>query len=317
MGLLQAGVRRLSVGTCRRFHFICCIALALAICASTSSGAVTPPFYKISGDGAEAYLLGSIHVGQDDWYPLPAHIQDAFNQCGRLAVELDVDAVDATGLRDALRREARLEEGQSLFDLLPSDLYFGLDQALYPFDIHLVDYNDTEPWFFLLILSSLGFAGTDYSPDEGVDVTLIRKAKAAGKEVIPLETIEQQIGAFAGFDMATQIELLKGALDAGSGDTKPEDLVDAWQRGDDEALERLLSGPDNERSVAEEAFRQALVVKRNQLMADGIDKRLKGGECLFVVVGALHIVGADSIPELLEERGYAVTRLNPQPKVAR
>ena len=45
------------------------------------------------------------------------------------------------------------------------------------------------------------------------------------------------------------------------------------------------------------------------LMADFTENALKSGEEVFVCVGAAHVIGVDSMIELLTDRGYTVERI--------
>jgi uncharacterized protein YbaP (TraB family) len=49
--------------------------------------------------------------------------------------------------------------------------------------------------------------------------------------------------------------------------------------------------------------------ERNREMAHDIAELVDGGGRWFVAVGAAHVVGAQGIPSLLSQRGYAVRRL--------
>ena len=53
----------------------------------------TPVLYKVTdGDGDVVWLFGSIHVGTEDFYPLPDYVEEAFEGSDRLAVEVDIVA---------------------------------------------------------------------------------------------------------------------------------------------------------------------------------------------------------------------------------
>lgn len=54
-----------------------------------------PLLYKVTdGDGNVIWLFGSIHVGRDDYYPLPEYVLDAYEGSDALAVELDAVAFE-------------------------------------------------------------------------------------------------------------------------------------------------------------------------------------------------------------------------------
>jgi uncharacterized protein YbaP (TraB family) len=52
-----------------------------------------------------------------------------------------------------------------------------------------------------------------------------------------------------------------------------------------------------------------LLHRRNLAWAEKLDREMQGSGVQLVVVGALHMAGADGLPELLRERGYAVRRV--------
>ena len=60
-------------------------------------------------------------------------------------------------------------------------------------------------------------------------------------------------------------------------------------------------------------FESEVLVKRNHRMADRIEalRRDTPDERLFVAVGALHLVGTENLPQLLQARGYEISRVRP------
>ncbi len=83
-------------------------------------------------------------------------------------------------------------------------------------------------------------------------------------------------------------------------------MVHAWRHGDVAALERgLLDG------IAEhEELHEALVVSRNKRWVHEIRELLDDSDDYLVVVGALHLVGKEGLPELLAGEGVDIAQLN-------
>jgi uncharacterized protein len=81
-------------------------------------------------------------------------------------------------------------------------------------------------------------------------------------------------------------------------------LVGAWLKGDMEALEQFM----HEAFVDFPESHEVLIAARNRRWAGTIETLLTTAGSAFVVVGAAHLVGPDNVLELLEARGYAVTR---------
>src|SRR3569833_4420418 len=51
-------------------------------------------FWRASSPGSTVYLLGSIHIGRPEMYPLSSAIDQAFARADALVVEADVTAID-------------------------------------------------------------------------------------------------------------------------------------------------------------------------------------------------------------------------------
>jgi len=85
-------------------------------------------------------------------------------------------------------------------------------------------------------------------------------------------------------------------------DRSIESIVQAWLKGDSGALEPLLLESMKEYP---ELYRK-LIVGRNRRWVPQIEKILDQGGTAMVVVGAAHLLGKDSVVEMLKERGYKV-----------
>ena len=87
-------------------------------------------------------------------------------------------------------------------------------------------------------------------------------------------------------------------------DTEVNELVSAWQAGDTDALARMLT---DEFDDFPELYRP-LTEDRNRAWVEQLDDLLDDRDDYLVVVGALHLVGRNSVVDLLRQRGYTVTR---------
>jgi uncharacterized protein len=161
-----------------------------------------------------------------------------------------------------------------------------------------------RPWLAGIVLTQLWAASHGYDPGAGVDRYFSRRAAAAGKPVIGLETIEEQMDILIeglGDDGETLMEQTLGQLeDPGYMDA----LVGAWLKGDMEVLEQLMHDAFADFPESHEV----LIAARNRRWAGTIGDLLTTQGSAFVVVGAAHLVGPDNVLDLLEARGYAVSR---------
>jgi uncharacterized protein len=79
-------------------------------------------------------------------------------------------------------------------------------------------------------------------------------------------------------------------------------MADAWAKGDAAELEKLLlaslkTSPD---------LYKHLLVDRNAAWVPAVERCLNEKTACFVVVGAAHLVGPDSLVAMLQRRGHTV-----------
>jgi len=89
-------------------------------------------------------------------------------------------------------------------------------------------------------------------------------------------------------------------------------LVEWYLEGNGDKLTAALAQGNHDAALARK-FEAEVLIKRNHRMADRIDALRKDAptETVFVAVGALHLLGSDNIPQLLQARGYEITRVRP------
>lgn len=83
-------------------------------------------------------------------------------------------------------------------------------------------------------------------------------------------------------------------------------LRDSWRKGDMDALAEVEMG-DLKKDYPD--VYQSLLVKRNNLWVPQIESMLKNTDVEFVMVGAMHLAGPDSVLEKLKASGYKIRPL--------
>lgn len=96
--------------------------------------------------------------------------------------------------------------------------------------------------------------------------------------------------------------LLYSVEDAERATEEIDALLAAWRRGDAKALADLLSEGFEEYP---DLYRP-LTVERNRKWIPTIEEFLDDKDDYLIVVGTLHLVGDDSVIELLEKKGHEV-----------
>jgi uncharacterized protein YbaP (TraB family) len=285
----------------------------IALCAAAGLLGIAAPadardrhtLWTVEGEHNTVYLLGSIHVLRAGDEGLPPVAEDAYDDAEQLVMEIDLDDVvagDPVELLGAMQRMALLPEGESLRGVLGAD-YDAINERAREAGLDLALLDRFAPWFVAVTLLQLELAKRGFSPELGVEQMLAARAVADGKPIQGLETAEQQFAVLAGLPMPMQKRFLVMTLEDAAGlDAEIDELMRAWREGDSEALARLLSEEFDE---FPELYKP-LTEDRNRAWLGQLVGLLDDRDDYLVVVGALHLVGRNSVVDLLRQRGYEV-----------
>ena len=287
----------------RRLHrfFIYAVALS-AVCLATESLAATACVWKVTRpDGKAVYLGGSIHALPKGEYPLPAAYMRAFDASSRIAFEVDARALQES--TKSLVQNGKYRHGDSLRKHVDPRTYDYMRRLFGLMNIAEENFSQYRPWFIVLMLQSA--AARHSMPKAGVDEFFMQRAAKRSMPVIGLESVQEHARVYSGLtDRESEILLLSAFVPSGS-DRGGDDLMKAWQRGDAEALARIMerSGQDFP------AFNERLLGARNRAWMPKIDAFLQSGHTYFVVVGAGHFGGSRGLLALLRAKGYQIEQL--------
>jgi uncharacterized protein YbaP (TraB family) len=284
------------------------VALALLVAAPQSALARDQHvLWAVKGQHNTVYLLGSIHLLRPEDAALPDAAERAYSDAEQIVMEVDMDdpsVADPTALLGEMQRMAMLPEGRTLHDVLGSD-YATINARANQGGLDLAVLDRFAPWFVATTLLELELAKRGYSPEFGIEQTIAARAVRDHKPIEGLETAAQQFGMLAGLPMPMQKRFLMMTLDETADlDHELARVVQAWKSGDTQALAGLLSEEFDE---FPDLYRR-LTVDRNRIWAGQVAALLDDPDDYLVVVGALHLVGRDSLVDLLEQRGYKVVQ---------
>ena len=261
--------------------------------------------WEVSSEKGTVFLLGTVHLLKPGTHTVSPAAEAAFQQAGTILLELDLDEGNSPESQQVFARKALLQ-GETLQDKVsPETLALAKEktEALgLPFD----RLRSLKPWSLSLTLALFKLQTLGFDPRHGVDRYYFDQGKQAGKEIRALETVEYQLDRFDGMSDRLQEELLLQTLeDLDEMEEEIEELVQAWSRGEAKALAELM----------QESFKdypglyQRLIVERNRNWLIEIAPILDGPGTTLLVVGALHLVGPESVVALLEKQGYTVKQL--------
>ena len=263
--------------------------------------------WAVRGEHNTVYLLGSVHVLKPGDAALPDAAERAYADAERIVMEVDLDdpaETDPTAMLAEVQALALLPAGQTLRTVLGRD-YDAIEAHARRQGVDLGPLDPFAPWFVATTLLQLELAQRGYSPENGIEQTIAARAARDHKPITGLETTVQQLDLLAGLPLPMQKRFLEMTLDDSDDlDAEVGELVRAWKAGDTATLAKLLS---DEFAEFPDLYR-TLTVDRNRAWMATLTQLLQERDDYLVVVGALHLVGRDSVVDLLEKRGYAVVQ---------
>jgi|SRR6185312_14416092 len=262
--------------------------------------------WRLSKGDAVIYVTGSIHVLRPSDYPLPDVMEATFKASAGLVEEIDLPHFDAESAQLQMMQTGKYPEGQSLATQLPPDVYRRVTDLAKAQKVDMTMINPMRPWLASIVMLDTQLMKQGFDATSGVDIHFADEAESLHKSVTGLETAQFQLSMLANLpDKAQQDMLVQSLEDASGADKEMNALMDAWRRGDTALLNKELQtefGPYPD-------IYQAILVQRNRSWIPKLESLAGSGKQYFVVVGALHLVGADGVLALMQKDGYKIEQL--------
>ena len=281
------------------------VALLLLWAGSAVAQADRGLFWKVEKDGRTSYLFGTVHAWKREWLPLNPGIEKAFAASKTLAVELDPAKMDMAsaaqrmmlGANETL--EARL--GTSLYEQTRAETAkLGVPEAVIA---------RMKPWGVMMVLAATKLQQLGFTPDAGIDNYLIQKASAGRKQIVELESGDQQLAMMDGLSARLQHAMLADFV-ANIDRTSQVigDIVIDWTNGVADGAFALNQKAFID-SEAKREFDDKFLYQRDVAMTCKIEELLRQPGPHFIAVGSLHLVRPKSIVEQLKVKGYRVEQI--------
>lgn len=337
--------------------------------------------WEAEKDGNKVYMLGSIHLADSSIYPFSNRIMDRFNESEELHVEVDItnnnNQENLVKMIEEISKKMFYDDGKTLKDDIGEDLYLKLKGVMDSHEVEEDQYKNMKPWAVLSQLKTLELVNDlnlsneetkeqEMSEEEfenmmkeimeeaekkgnpadyGIDMYFLLKAKAEGKKVVELESMEFQMNLLAEslfanpyekMSLDEQINALNLELE---GILNPEVREKELQEKEmtEEEIQEMIKNLENvskeyENQLASmlnswkmgdaKKLKELIMTSENQIegllgdrdknMALKIGNLLDGNEkkSYFVVVGAAHYVSDGMVIDNLRDMGYTVKSLN-------
>ena len=163
-----------------------------------------------------------------------------------------------------------------------------------------------KPWFASEFITMAAAKSADLSSELSADEALKSRAMRDKKNIIYLETVEEQILASVNLSHSTQISILTESLEGFNslGDDL-NSIAKSWALGRTDYLSRELVETMKYKSPE---FYNSLILERNKKWLDKLIFFIEGSGTGFAAVGISHLLGEDSLIEMLRKQGYEVSR---------
>ncbi len=278
--------------------------------AEKSSASVSDKHFlwKAQSNTSTIHLLGSLHFGSTEMFPLPTVITDAYDSSDTLIVEVNADQQKLKEASDILIKTGTYIDGSNLQDHISAKTW---EQVSNTAELQKLDINRLKvqkPWLICFTLAALSIERSGFSPKLGIDRYFITGATDK-KPILELETVSEQMELLSHFSSLEQDKLLEETLkQLEQGPTYFRSMLVAWQTGDTNKMEELTRKNIDTDEDGKRIYK-VIFTDRNHSMVEKILKYAEPGKSLFVVVGAGHMVGSEGIVELLRTQGYEITQL--------
>jgi uncharacterized protein len=259
--------------------------------------------WKVTGPVGAVYLVGSVHLLTKDYYPLSPALDTAFKDSDLLVEEADLGELEAPASQVKLLTHGLLPGDQSLDKVVSASTYALVTKRVGDLGMPIEPLKRFKPWMLALTLVELEWQKAGFDASLGLDRHFFDRAKAEGKAMQGLETVEYQLSLFDGMTMEEQDRLLAQSLtDLDKERASAITLSDAWKAGDAAAVERIVLDDVKDDPV----MYDRLLVSRNRDWLPKIDALLARNGRAFVVVGAAHLVGPDGLLAMFRAKGDKV-----------
>ncbi|MEM6394343.1 MAG: TraB/GumN family protein [Planctomycetota bacterium] len=270
--------------------------------------AEAPALWKLSDEDNTIYLFGTIHLLPPGVEWLTPAYEAAMQDAGITFAEADVESPEALAAVGPLIQALGFNpSGVTLSATLGEERAAKFSALSERYGVPIAALETMRPWLAILTVTQLVFNQTGLDANSGVDKAVLAAAREQDDTLGYFETAEVQVRALVSFD---EEEILKGF------DEDLEELlnleavvlklVDAWRKGDLAWLEAELI--TETRKETPKTFK-ALFTDRNAAWTRQIEEMMAGDQNHFIAVGVGHLVGDQSVIDMLVKRGFKPVRI--------
>ena len=261
--------------------------------------------WTIEKNGQTSHLYGTLHLGKLPWALPGPRLTQALRASKALAMELDVSDPQTV---QQLLTQIQAPGPSPLTPALQAQLREAAEALCVQWD----DLAGQRPEFQLTALMVALARYENLDARFGSEASLAGMAQHLGLPTHGLETVQEQINALTvdnPVDLAAYIASGLRDLRSDKARRLVRRLADTWAQSDLKRLQDYNEWCECMDTAVERALAERLVDRRNGVLAGRIDALHAKEGPVLVAIGALHMTGANGLPELLKARGFTVKQV--------
>ncbi|EFL88066.1 TraB/GumN family protein [Ahrensia sp. R2A130] len=275
------------------------------------------------GDAKPSYIFGTMHMSDPRLLELPEKAEAAFTESTTLALEITeiLDPSKMAGQAMMMMQYTAYLDGSTLDSRMkPDDIAMVTERLREAAGLPWSVAAKLKPW---TVMGAIALPGCELARKRAgkpfLDMDLGNRAKADGKRIEGLESLEGQLKAMSSLPEDMMIKALVDTAKMGERiDDLFETMLVLYTEGEIAKIWTMLTKLEQANAFADadvEAstessytqFQVAIVDNRNVGMAErSAELATEGGA--FIAMGALHLPGEKGVLKLLEDKGFTVER---------
>lgn len=274
----------------------------LALWSSVAHAAA--PVWRISDGENHLFIGGTIHMLAAADYPLPPSFDTTYSQSELLVLEVDLQQAKGVGMAAFMGAGLLWPNGETLQQKVSTETWRQFEEAMQARNLPAATFNLYKPGGLIMALlpAELMRFGVGTA---GVDSHYASRAGSDQKQIIGLETLEQQVELIRSLGIGNEDRFVRYFIrDLDNLQQQFEQMRSDWRRGDMSALAR--SANLDEMELEFPRIYQSMLVQRNNAWMPKIRQMLSTDTVELVLVGALHLVGRHGVLQQLAEAGYEI-----------
>ncbi len=264
--------------------------------------------WKLDADNGSFYLAGSCHVLRKSDYPLPDEFESAYDDTDQVIFETDIEALMSQEVQLLLISKGMYTGGDTLEKKLSKESYASLVKYCNDRSMSIELFQNFKPWMVTMTLLALELERNGITAADGLDMYFHNKAKKDGKQTGGLEDIYKHVELVSSLEEEFDESIIESFIrEVEELQVIMEGLIKSWRAGDEVEIDKHLS-----ETMCKEypGLYKRLLTDRNRDWIPRLESLISSGKRTLVIVGVGHLVGEDSIINLLKSRGYKIKKCN-------